>query len=299
MASYIKEVCDEIYNDDRYNGLNPLYLELHYAINYILNLIVALSLLYFTKNIVVMLIGFVIFDFIMTTFNHYYFFVRWPKKLNSMSLEERKKYIDDVIKKYGDELEDLKYHDNYRVKTSIRYYCTWLESEKKKIESEEASIREALVKTDTTTSKDYSDKMEYFNNVILKLDYYYKVYKLKSLKSIKNSVSGLVETLTKKPVGFTLINYSVYIYLDEIQAVLLQLESLDKEIRISYFDRISEVSDLLSKSLEDLNMKILKMETKPIDLTLDVLYKELSMIQNDNMDEKVEKEEEDGCIKVE
>ena len=67
MASYIKEVCDEIYNDDRYNGLNPLYLELHYAINYILNLIVALSLWYFTKNIVVMLIGFVIFFFLLMT----------------------------------------------------------------------------------------------------------------------------------------------------------------------------------------------------------------------------------------
>ena len=300
MTVFTDDVCDILYEHDEYirNGLNPLYLELHYILNYVLNVITCLGIWLYTKNVVILLVGFVVFDFIMTTINHYLFYVIWPKKFSSMTLEERKKYITNIKTKYLCEFEELSDASRYHTRSVYSDYMRWLESEEKRIASEEEAIKESLIKADTKTSKDYSDKIEYFNNLIVKLDYYIKLYKLNSLKSIKKSVVSLLDTLNKKPIGFTIISYSVYIYLDEIQTVLLQFESLDKEVRMSYYDRFSEVADLLSKSLEDLNTKILRMETKPIDLTLDVLLKELSVI-NETMEVEVEKkEEEDGCIKV-
>lgn len=277
-------VCDIIYSDSRYQsiGLNPLVLLKHYKINYFLNCFVCFMLGYYVKNVTVIAFSFIVLDFFLITLDNYLFFVRWPNYYTSLSLDDKKKYFKSVREKYGMDISSLEEHDNYHVRCAFRNYASWVNNEESKILKQEKELKEAIIKSDTTTSKDYSDKLEYFKNLIERLSYYEKLYNLNSLKSIKKTLKKLLDTLQKKPVGFTLIGYKTYLYLDEVVSVLVRLESLDEITQQSYFDQLSKVADLFSKELADLNSKILRYETQPIDVSLSVLLKELS--KNDEND---------------
>ena len=155
------------------------------------------------------------------------------------------------------------------------FYQKKLDKEKKILEAEFEKIEQSSIETNNKISNEYNDKLEYFKDLEKKYSFYANSKELHVLLPVVKSLKELLEILNKKPNVIVLIPSNIYLYLDELQKVIIKLDLLNEEQKSRYYTMISEITKALAKNIEALNERIDKSETEDIEISLNVLYSEL------------------------
>lgn len=280
-------------------------LKKHERINILVNFIVAFFVCWvFDRNILFVGISFIVFDMVLGFIDNIIFNII-PKRHDNMSLEERQKYVEKLDKKCETLKNGLKefykrncsncsefYDDNcvsYHPCVEVMDFKFWknrYKEEKKKLDVQLKSAMEEKVVNENKQSKDYSDKLEYFKDMKTLLSVFISKKDMVFLLPIKKSISGLLKVLDKKPIGYTMIPNTLYIYLDELSSILNKLVTIDSEKKDVYLKQIEKIAEELSASIESLNKRIQNFEEEDIEVGLNVLLQELVREKNEREESK-------------
>ena len=110
-----------------------------------------------------------------------------------------------------------------------------------------------------------------------KIAYFIKTYDVTFLNNVLSSIDELNKTLDKKPIGCTLIPGTMYAYLDELQNILSKWVDLDSAQKNMYEKDINRISEAISKFINSLNERIVRLETEDIEVGISVLLNELEL----------------------
>lgn len=265
--------------------------------NYIINFVVlAITYMAFGFNILALAIAFVATDIMLTVIDNLVFVYLPRAKTMSASLKSSQKRVAKVIAK-RDKLQNTiqDFKDKTCANCTSRYWregCTdcyekeysdlqlmnrFIDQEQKWIDSQLETIKENEIKEDVRQSKDFSSKTEYFINVRNKIAYFIKTYDVTFLNNVLSSIDELNKTLDKKPIGCTLIPGTMYAYLDELQNILSKWVDLDSAQKNMYEKDINRISEAISKFINSLNERIVRLETEDIEVGISVLLNELEL----------------------
>lgn len=99
------------------------------------------------------------------------------------------------------------------------------------------------------------------------------------LKPLKNSLYKLTITLDKNPTDIQLIQDEMLIYLEELKSLIIKFEQLTHKNKYNYSKKINYVSNCITAYIDDFGRKIDKYNTNEIDVSVNVLLKELEQYQ--------------------
>lgn len=286
------------------NNLSCSEIKKHKKYNDILNVIapiVALVILDFdiftSYKIIWLAIIYIVFDIFMIMLDNFLFNIYpYKQSIKLQDITKRQEYVQRLqikFEKIQKEFLSFRqrecsncYHYLSRSKRcdsqnkcsiwkDYEFYQKKLDKEKKILEAEFEKIEQASIETNNKISNEYDNKLEYFKDLEKKYSFYAASKELDILLPIVKSLNELLEILNKKPNVIVLIPNNIYLYLDELQKVIIKLDSLNEEQKSRYYTMISEISKALGKNIEDLNRRIDKTETEDIEISLNVLYSEL------------------------
>lgn len=280
-------------------------LKKHEKANIVLNCVVAAFACWlFDRNIILVGLSFIGFDMFLGFVDNIIFNII-PQIHNNMSLEDRQKYVENLEKKcetlkkqlkeyhkkncqncpefYNDKC--LAYHPCSKVKDTKFWIRRYKEEKKKLDEQLEAAVEEKVVNKNKQ-SKDYSDKLEYFKDMKALLNVFISKKDMSFLLPIKESISKLLKVLNKKPIGYTMIPNTLYIYLDELSSILNKLVTIDSNKKEVYLQQVEKIAKELSESIDSLNRRIQNFEEEDIEVGLNVLLQELVREKNEREESK-------------
>lgn len=286
------------------NNLSCSEIKKHKKYNDILNVIapiLALVILDFdiftSYKIIWLAIIYIVFDIFMIMLDNFLFNIYpYKQSIKLQDITKRQEYVQRLqikFEKIQKEFLSFRqrecsncYHYLSRSKRcdsqnkcsiwkDYEFYQKKLDKEKKILEAEFEKIEQASIETNNKISNEYDNKLEYFKDLEKKYSFYAASKELDILLPIVKSLNELLEILNKKPNVIVLIPNNIYLYLDELQKVIIKLGSLNEEQKSRYYTMISEISKALGKNIEDLNRRIDKTETEDIEISLNVLYSEL------------------------
>lgn len=288
---------------------SPMFCKNLGYLNIGLNLIVCAFCSYFLEyNILKIAVCFIIFDiicgFIDTLVCHIYPYYKQNLSLSQKEKELKKvenkfKYYQEKIDDYRNEnCNDCHYFNKYidssynhcsannpcTLELTFRFYRDKLKELKKEIESEKSKIEEEQIElvNKTKNSKDYSDKAEYFKDKRDVLKLYINKKDMPFLIPILKVLNELNRLLEKKPIGYSLIPNTLYIYLDELVNIISKWSTLDKTRKEMYLESIEKVSKALTENIESLKERINNFEEEDIEVGLNVLLSELIKEKEEN-----------------
>lgn len=265
------------------------------TINALINSIVCIAVLYFFNcSLIALAIAFVLTDAVLVSFDQLIFVAIPYRKTMRLKLpkaqarleevkakrDELNKEIDEFAKnKCGSWRCDGSYCSDCRctdMKRERDLLDLFIETEQRYVEKEFEKIKEVEIKEDKKQSKDYSDKKEYFLALREKLEYFVNKQNMTFLNPVLDSVILLIETLEKKPIGYSIVSNILYVYLDELQSILTKLVDLEEAQKNVYIKDIAKISAALSQNINNLIDRIVSLETEDIEVGIAVLLKELT-----------------------
>ena len=250
-------------------------LKLARWLNIVFNVLaLGITIAIFGFNLAAFAISFVLTDFILTILDNLIFIIipRW--RTMSSSIEASQKRIE-AIKEKHDALYDYGFCSK-QGKDDATIMARFINEEQAWVDAHIEKIKEEKIKSDDKTSKDYSDKEEYFKVLFEKLTYFAKTYDIACLLPMIEQIKCLRDTLAKKPIGYTLIPGTLYAYLDELQNIVQKWIDLDNVQKEKYTKDISKISSALSENIKNLHERINRLETEDIEVGIAVLLKELT-----------------------
>ena len=248
-------------------------------------------------DLVALAAGFIITDVVLCCIDTEVFVKAPYRKARKMSLEdvesnvEKMKLEKDSITKRISYLRD-KYCDECHSYSGSRYSCTdcsemanlhndlsklqsFIDKEEHYLRLEKGKIRDKEIENNNKKSAEYQNKLQYFEDVKDRLKYFIDKQDVEFLKPVHKAMKKLIETLSEKEVGFTLISNTFYIYLDELQGILEKFFSLNKGQKEEYFGKVEKLSELIEDHISSLVKRIDKLEVEDLDINIDVLLSEL------------------------
>lgn len=266
----------------------------------------AIIICFFKFNLLAFAIGFILTDIILNTID-WICFIRIPynKTMNASLpyLQKRLEKINNKVAKIDMELESQrKKHCNgcsgYRG-NSFSYHCSdceyvedllrekrrWKdiqEQETKYINRELEKINQEKAQNDTRSSKDYTDKKEFLINSKEKFKYYKTKHDMSIVTPIIKSLKELIKILEEKPIGYSMISTKTYLYIDETLNILEQLINMDEDLKERYLDKISQISNELARTVNELIERIERLEVEDIEVSMTVLLNELTKSEDKN-----------------
>ena len=302
-SEYRTKLSSEDREQIAFNISTPSNLKKAERINWAINVIVPIiTFLIFDLNIIAFGISFIITDLVLC-FADQMLYVTIPYKRNqNMSLDEVQKRLDKLKEKKEKLSNEL---DEFRAKEckGCRYYyynsCTecrsvkiavnelrtlsaFIEQEEEFLKKEFEKIKEKEVEGNNKKSKDYSDKKQYLIDIRDKLKYYKTKKDMEFLAPVLKSVKTLISTLDKKPMGYSLISNTLYIYLDELQSILEKIGTLEEVKKNKYISDIEKISIALSENIDSLINRITKLETEDLEVSITVLLNELNRKEDED-----------------
>lgn len=271
------------------------------AVNILINVVIPAIIIHFFKfNLLAFAIGFILTDIILNTID-WICFIRIPynKTMNaSLSyLQKRLEKINNKIEQIDMELKaQSKKHCNgcsgYRG-NSFSYGCSdceyvesllkekrrWKDIQKQEsnyINKELEKIKQEKAQNDTRSSKDYTDKKEFLINSKEKFKFYKTKHDMAIVAPIIKSLKDLIKILEEKPIGYSMISAKTYLYIDETLKILEQLINMDEDLKERYLDKISQISNELSRTVDELIERIERLEVEDIEVSMAVLLNELT-----------------------
>ena len=73
-----------------------------------------------------------------------------------------------------------------------------------------------------------------------------------------------------------MISVSLYVYLDELHGITTKLVGLNENQKEKHMKDVSKISEALSNNIDNLNERISAVENQDIEVSIDVLLKELT-----------------------
>ncbi|MBQ8626908.1 MAG: hypothetical protein IJ419_12165 [Agathobacter sp.] len=258
----------------------------------LLNIFVPATIAVCTEwNLWIFTISFILFDILMCSIDWIIFFVIPHWKTIHVSLEDAQKRLSIYEKKRnklkeavvadiacdGDCLNCWRTHCSAMEKAGLDIYDRFINDEKTYIAAEikQLEIEKAESEVDKQ-SKDFTDKKEYLASASLRIKVLIENENMDFLKPTYQAIEDLRETLNKKPMGYTMISDMLYIYTDELLKIVAKLKDLDEEQINKYMPDIQKISKYLSQHVNDIEDRIIKLETDDIEVGIAVLLKELS-----------------------
>lgn len=296
-SQYKTKLSPEEREDIALNISTPRSIKKVQKLNNVINFIVPIFVFWiFGFNLIAFAISFIVFDIILCFVDQMTYVILPYHRSKNMSLDAVQKRIDELKKEKDKISKDLTefrktecrecryhYYDNCTDCKDVRLAVSEIRTLNQFIKSEEAylnkeleKIKEKEVEANNKTSKDYSDKKQYLIDIRDKLKYYKTKKNMEFLAPILKSIKVLISTLEKKPIGYTLVSNTLYIYLDELQKILEKLISLDDEKKEIYLRDIEKISIALSENINNLINRISKLETEDIEVSITVLLNELN-----------------------
>ena len=271
------------------------------ALNVLINIAIPAIIIYFFKfNLLAFAIGFILTDIVLNTID-WIFFIRIPynKTMNSSLsyLQKRLEKINNKIAQIDMELEaqrkklcngcgghrgtSFSYHcsDCEYVENLLRERRRWNDiqnQESKYINKELEKIKQEKAQNDTRSSKDYTDKKEFLINSKEKFKFYKTNHDMSIVSPIIKSLKDLIKILEEKPIGYSMISAKTYLYIDETLKILEQLVNMDDDLKERYLDKISQISNELSRTVNELIERIERLEVEDIEVSMTVLLNELT-----------------------
>jgi hypothetical protein len=244
-------------------------------------------------NLVVFAALFILTDACLLLTDHLVFIVIPHWKTMHCSLKSAQKRLDRVVQKRDDVTDAIsQYEQEHRYAYRDKDYQILLDrkavmnrfihDEEKWIDSELEKIKEQEIKTEKRQSKDYTDKKEYLDDIREKLDYYVHKQSVVILLPVLESVDLLLDTVSKKPIGYGLISSTLYIYLDELSSIVDKLIALDKGQQEEYVKDVTDIAIALSDNINTLIERIKNLETEDIEVGIAVLLRELTRKEEPN-----------------
>lgn len=261
---------------------SPNSYKFSHNLNIALNCIVFFTTLYFFQfNVFAHAIAFILLDFILSIVD-YLVFTKIPSshpannditaaQKRFKKMERRKAVLQEKVDCYP---YGGWFYEKYR--NELNWLNNTMETEEFFIKEELGKIKKQEIAENKRTSKDYSDKHDYFVALQEKLQYLINEKQYNFLKSVLNNVSSLMNLLEQKPIGYEMISHKLYLHLDELLIVLEKFSDLDDDLKQEYIDDIEKISVYLSKNIESISDRISEMETESIEISIAVLLKELS-----------------------
>ena len=269
-------------------------------------------------NLIALGVGFVATDAVLSALDNLVFVVNPYKESKKMTveksekrieslkkeLEEKEKKIESLRNKYCQSCYDYRYsrnsctacHTMARLVSDVKQLNKFLTDEEEYINEEQKKAKETLVATSTGKSVDYSDKMEYFELMRDKIEYFVEEKSLKFLNPLKKSMSNLISILKEREVGFTLIPRTLYIYLDELQDIMEKYSTFESDNKETYKSSVKKVASELSEVISNLINRIKNYEVEDFEVNVSVLLKDLEKL---NETEKEVMEKEESKVKLE
>lgn len=263
-------------------------------------------------NLIALGVGFVATDAVLSMLDNLVFVVNPYKESKKMTIEKSEKRIEDLRKeidekekkieslrnKYCHSCYDYRYSRDSctacrtmaRLISDVKQLKKFLADEEVYIEDEKKKAKETLVATSMGKSANYSDKMEYFELMLDKVEYFVDEKGFKFLNGLKKSMTILVSTLKNKEIGFTLIPNTLYIYLDELSKVMERYSTFENSNKETYKNDVKKVSSELSDLISRLVTRINNFEVEDFEVDISVLLQSLARA-NETEKESTEKSE--------
>ncbi len=261
-------------------------------VSLLLNIFVPATIAVCTEwNLWIFVISFIIFDLIMCTIDWLIFFAIPHWKTTKVTLEEAQQRValyeekrDKLLKKMMENAHcDGECHKCWRTRcnhfeqSGLRIYNTFIKEEKKYIDEELKKIEVKKAESEVNKqSKDFADKKEYLQSASLRIKVLIENDKMDFLKPTYDAVEDLRTTLDKKPIGYTMVSDMLYIYMDELLKIVARLGELEEEQVNKYMPDVQKISQYLSRHVNEIEDRIIKLETDDIEVGIAVLLKELS-----------------------
>lgn len=275
----INNFCDKYILDEKatnyYIGKNPFMLYKHYKMSVLLNIVTAIVLLFIVRlNFYKYTLCFIIFDVLLCGLDLLLFSKDKVHKYDDVVKQRNfvKKLEKEYDKDYDRTINNVE-GDSYETQIAFEKFYARIVFEKMHLDTLLKHAEEIEVKTSAKTSKDYEDKLEYFNDMYTVIRVLSKDFNF--IEPLYVAVGKLVEILKKKPEGVTQISKSVYIYLDELKRVSYQILDLAVVDREQYIEQFKKISNLLTEKIEAYIEHISRMESTNIEVSLSVLLSEL------------------------
>lgn len=257
--------------------------------------VLSATIFVFKFNLVAFAIAFVLLDMLLCVVDHFTFIVIPHWATMHVSLKSAQKRVEKLKAKQNSlktEIAEFKtlhcnncyrscshrscYRKSQSLKGKKKVIDRFIKDEELWINYELDKIKEQEIQADKKQSKDYSDKKEYLIAIGEKLEYCHEKHNMDFLISVTKSITTLIDTLNKKPMGYTLVSSALYIYLDELQNILNKWVELNDQQKKTYAKDIGKISEALSQEINRLIDRITKLETEDIEVGIAVLLKELT-----------------------
>lgn len=269
------------------------------TISLLLNIFVPATIAVCTEwNLWIFVASFIVFDIILCTLDWLIFFAIPYRKTMNVTLDEAQKRLSAIEAK-RDSLKqtmmdnarcDGECHKCWRTRcnhfelSGMRIYNAFIKDEKKYIEEELKKLEAKKAEEEVNKqSKDFTDKKEYLASASLRIKVLIENDNMDFLSQTYEAIEDLRGTLERKPIGYTMISDMLYIYMDELLKIVAQLKDLDSDQVEKYMPDVQKISKYLSQHVNEIEDRIIKLETDDIEVGIAVLLKELSP---DNKGEK-------------
>lgn len=154
------------------------------------------------------------------------------------------------------------------LQTYLKFENVWVAESLTKYKQEELEMMQK-------PAKDYEDKRIFFEEFKERLEFHIQTNHLYCLKVVLDSVDELINTLNKRPNGYELVPTMFYVYIDELQKILVKIVRRDKDQIDFHMQDLTNVANALSQNINRMVSRINDSETAEIDIGLSVLLKEL------------------------
>lgn len=266
-------------------------------INTGINILVSLLCCFLTGfNILFFALTFILCDIALTLVDTYLFSVT-PNRIANYNIEEMQEYVKKLEKKYNKYSSDFKnkskdicrkcnlYHsydntcwggtDECMTYTMYAKYKSLYTNAKDRLDKMVEEKKKEIALKDDRKSVVYTNKIEYFQNLKIKIDVFMKEKDMKFLKTLSVELKELLGILEKKPYGASMISNSMYVYLDELVNVLNELSTLDSENKDEYLAKVEKITLALKNEIADVSRRISDSDEHSIDISIRTLMREL------------------------
>lgn len=213
-----------------------------------------------------------------------YFYIVPKARANSKDIHRIELYIQKLEDKQyrwdnkgGDSMWD--YNTRYNV---IDYLREWIKEERAYIDTlQKAPVKETVedVESDVwdASEKIKVGKLMSYRN---KISEYVTTHHMKFLSNTESALVSLIDIVHQKPIGIRLVSNNLFVYFDELFYILDKYKGFSDKNVSKYNTTIQQISNKLSENIRKIVYRIEKFETDDIEVSMNVLLKELDNFQN-------------------
>lgn len=216
----------------------------------------------------------------------YLFFIQLPYMMqrgNSLDgeMEQAKKNIKKLNNLKDEKEKNLKNTKNevkiYRIKRDIEKIEKFIKMESNHLDrvilcEKHTHFSESYKENNNCKIQDIENHFFFIRKRILNS----KTNQYICLIPLKNSLNKLIKVVNEKPASVQLLENKIFIYLNELQNLIIKYEQLTDKNKVNYAEKINYITSYITAYVDEFEERIDKSNMRDIDIGINVLLSELN-----------------------